>query len=170
MFPSLYCALAGELPCSGVAGGHAPVSRRRAPVPSVRATIGPWWTARPGPGPPRVDSVHGIIHCKIIHYSGLFQRFCKKIPRLLGNQPTVQILHSDPWFLKNNSKGVPSLRKIHKNSPETSKFHIFSTATPNLVILAPKLLQITSSFILCIHLTYVYCILLIDCMCLLHDM
>jgi hypothetical protein len=40
--------------------------------------------------------------------------------------------------LKNNSKKVPSLRKIHENSPETSKFHIFSAATPNLVILAPK--------------------------------
>jgi hypothetical protein len=87
---------------------------------------------------PRVDSVHGIIHYKIIHYSRLFQRFCKKVPRLLGNQHVVQILHSDPWFLKNNSKRVPSLGKIHKNSPETSKFHIFSTATPNLVILAPK--------------------------------
>jgi hypothetical protein len=44
----------------------------------------------------------------------------------------------DPWLLKNNSKRVPSLRKIHKNSPETSKFHIFSTTTPNPVILAPK--------------------------------
>jgi hypothetical protein len=48
------------------------------------------------------------------------------------------ISHLDPWFLKNNSKRVPSLRKIHKNSPETSKFHIFSTTTPNLVILVPK--------------------------------
>jgi hypothetical protein len=113
-------------------------------------------------------SVHGIIYCKIIHYSGLFQRFCRKVPGLLGNQPAVQILHSNPWFLKNNSKGVPSLGKIHKNSPETSKFHIFSTATPNLVIHAPKILRITS-FILCIHLTHVCCILLIDCMFLLHD-
>jgi hypothetical protein len=144
-------------------------ARHRAPVPSVRATVGPRWTARPGPGPPRVDSVHGNIHCKIIHYSRLFQRFCKKVPGLLGNQPTVQILHSDPWFLKNNSKGVPSHGKIHKNSPETSKFYIFSTGTPNLVILVPKILRITSSFILCIHLTHVCCILLIDCMCLLHD-
>jgi hypothetical protein len=44
----------------------------------------------------------------------------------------------DPWFLKNNSKRVPSLRKIHKNSIETLKFHIFSTTTPNPVILTPK--------------------------------
>jgi hypothetical protein len=48
------------------------------------------------------------------------------------------ILQLDPWNLKNNSKKVPNLRKIHKNSPETSRFHIFSTTTPNLVILAPK--------------------------------
>jgi hypothetical protein len=40
--------------------------------------------------------------------------------------------------LKNNYKKVPSLRKIHKNSPETSKFRIFSTTTPNLVIASPK--------------------------------
>jgi hypothetical protein len=47
-------------------------------------------------------------------------------------------LQLGPWNSKNNSKKVPSLRKIHKNSPETSKFHIFSTTTPNLMILAPK--------------------------------
>jgi hypothetical protein len=52
--------------------------------------------------------------------------------------PHFIISHLDPWFSKNNSKRVPSLRKIHKNSPETSKFHIFSTTTPNPVILAPK--------------------------------
>jgi hypothetical protein len=40
--------------------------------------------------------------------------------------------------LKNNSKKVPSLRKIHKNSPKTSKFHIFQTTTPNPVIPVPK--------------------------------
>jgi hypothetical protein len=40
--------------------------------------------------------------------------------------------------LKNNSRKILSLRKIHKNSPETSKFHIFSATTPNIVIHAPK--------------------------------
>jgi hypothetical protein len=40
--------------------------------------------------------------------------------------------------LKNIYKKVPSLRKIHKNSFKTSKIHIFSTTTPNLVILVPK--------------------------------
>jgi hypothetical protein len=48
------------------------------------------------------------------------------------------ISQSNPWFLKNNSKRVHGLRKIHKNNPVTSKFYIFSTTTPNPVILAPK--------------------------------
>jgi hypothetical protein len=52
--------------------------------------------------------------------------------------PQSLILKLGPWNLKNNSKKVPSLRKIHKNSPETSKFHIFSTTTPNPVIPSPK--------------------------------
>jgi hypothetical protein len=46
-----------------------------------------------------------------------------------------------PGNLKNNSKKVPSLRKIHKNSPKTSKIHIFPTITPNPVILVPKFLE-----------------------------
>jgi hypothetical protein len=40
--------------------------------------------------------------------------------------------------LKNNSKKVPSLGKIHKNSSKIPKIHIFSTVTPNQVILVPK--------------------------------
>jgi hypothetical protein len=67
-----------------------------------------------------------------------FWEFCKKVPGLLSNQPAVRDFSDRPLVLKNNSKKVPSLRKIHKNSPETSKFHIFSTTTPNPVILAPK--------------------------------
>jgi hypothetical protein len=43
-----------------------------------------------------------------------------------------------PLEIENNSKKVPSLRKIHKNSLETSKFHIFSTTTLNPVITSPK--------------------------------
>jgi hypothetical protein len=40
--------------------------------------------------------------------------------------------------LKNIYKKVPSLRKIPENSFKTSKIHIFSTTTPNLVIFVPK--------------------------------
>jgi hypothetical protein len=39
------------------------------------------------------------------------------------------------------TKKVPSLRKILKNSSKTSKIHIFSTTTPNPVILVPKFLE-----------------------------
>jgi hypothetical protein len=46
-----------------------------------------------------------------------------------------------PGKLKNNSKKVPSLRKIPKNSQKTSKILIFSTTTPNPMILVPKFLE-----------------------------
>jgi hypothetical protein len=42
---------------------------------------------------------------------------------------------------KNIYKKVPSLRKILENSSKTSKIHIFSTTTPNPVILVPKFLE-----------------------------
>jgi hypothetical protein len=45
-----------------------------------------------------------------------------------------------PKFKKYLQK-VPSLRKIHKNSSKTSKIHMFSTTTPNPVILVPKFLE-----------------------------
>jgi hypothetical protein len=64
--------------------------------------------------------------------------FAKKPLGFSKINPQSIISQLDPWFLKNNSKRVPSLRKIHKNSPKTSKFQIFSTTTPNPVILAPK--------------------------------
>jgi hypothetical protein len=43
--------------------------------------------------------------------------------------------------LKNIYKKVPSLGKIPKNSSKTSKIHILSTTTPNLVVLVPKFLE-----------------------------
>jgi hypothetical protein len=82
-----------------------------------------------------VDSVHGISRCKLNPGIPLFLPLCKKAP-----VPQSTNFHEGPWNLKNNSKKVPSLRKIHKNSLKTSKFHIFSTTTPNLVISAPKFL------------------------------
>jgi hypothetical protein len=52
--------------------------------------------------------------------------------------PQSVISQKGPWKLINNSRKVLSFRKIHKKWLETSKFHIFPTTTPNLVILAPK--------------------------------
>jgi hypothetical protein len=53
---SPFCAPAGELWCTGAAGGRAPVSAPSRPgPPSVRATVGPRWTERAWP-------VHGGMH------------------------------------------------------------------------------------------------------------
>jgi hypothetical protein len=43
-------------------------------------------------------------------------------PSTFEHQPAVPDFVVRPPELKNNSKKVHSLRKIHKNSPETSKF------------------------------------------------
>jgi hypothetical protein len=82
--------------------------------------------------------VHGFFLTKIIQKSIIPCSFTKKPLGFSKIIPRSMISQLDPWFLKNNSKRVPSLRKIHKNSPKNSKFHIFSTTTPNPVILAPK--------------------------------
>jgi hypothetical protein len=85
-----------------------------------------------------MDRVHSFSLTKIILKSIIPGSFAKKPLGFSKINPQFMISQLDPWFLKNNFKRVPSLRKIHKNSPKTSKFHIFSTTTPNLVILAPK--------------------------------
>jgi hypothetical protein len=96
----------------------------------------PWTEAEHGPWP--VERVHGFFHTKIILKSIIPDSFAKKPLGFSKINPQSMISQLDPWFLKNNSKRVPSLRKIHKNSPKTSKFHIFSTTTLNPVILMPK--------------------------------
>jgi hypothetical protein len=59
-----------------------------------------------------------------------------------SEKPEIQYFQAffanGPWSLENKFRGVPSLRKIHKIAPKTSKHHIFSTTTPNPMILAPK--------------------------------
>jgi hypothetical protein len=85
-----------------------------------------------------VDRVHGFFLTQIIPKSIILGSFAKKPLSFSKINPQSMILPLDPWFLKNKSKRVPSLRKIHKNSPEIFKFHIFSTTTPNPVILPPK--------------------------------
>jgi hypothetical protein len=85
-----------------------------------------------------VDLVHGFFFSKIIPENAFFWHFALRPLIFFNINPQSLILQLGPWNLKNNSKKVPSLRKIHENSPETSKFYIFSTATPNLVIFASK--------------------------------
>jgi hypothetical protein len=115
----------------GAAGGRAPVSS----VPSSMA--GPPWIEA-GCGPRPVDQVHGFFLAKIIPGNSIFWHFTLR-PLIFSNIILQSLISQlSPWNLKNNFRKVLSLRKIHKNNPETSKFHIFPTTTPNLVILAPK--------------------------------
>jgi hypothetical protein len=107
-----------------------------------------------------MDPVHEFIRWKLIHYSDhseILQRgpwtlvksthgpdltgFALRPSGFSEINPRSGISAVRPGKLKNNSKKVPSLRKIPQNSPKTSKNHIFSTTTPNPVILMPKFLE-----------------------------
>jgi hypothetical protein len=98
---------------------------------------GPTWIEA-GCGPRPIDRVHGFFLTKIIPKSIIPVSFAKTALGFSKINPQSMFSQLNPWFLKNNSKIVLSLRKIHKNSLKTSKVHIFSTTTPNPVILAPK--------------------------------
>jgi hypothetical protein len=137
--------------------GRRPSSGESAAVPSVRPTVSPWCTAhRPrstGRGPSARDFLLGN-NSLFRDISEILQRGPRTLvkstrgPDLIGFalrpsgfseiNPRSGIIVVRPGKLKNNSKKVHSLRKILQNSPKTSKIHIFSTTTPNLVILAPK--------------------------------
>jgi hypothetical protein len=98
---------------------------------------GPPWTEA-GRGPWPVDRVHGFFLAKIIPENSIFWHFALR-PLIFSNiNPQSLISQLGHWSLKNNSRKALSLRKIHNNNPETSKFYIFPTTTPNLVILALK--------------------------------
>jgi hypothetical protein len=98
----------------------------------------PWTEAGRGPRPG--DQVHGFFLTKIIPENSILKH-CALRPLIFSNiNPQSLISQLGPWNSKNNSRKVLSLRKIHKNNPETSKFDIFPTTTPNLVILAQKFL------------------------------
>jgi hypothetical protein len=87
-----------------------------------------------------VDSVHGFPLGKYF-LKILILDILRRSPSIFQNQPAVQEFIVRSKDLKNIYKKVPSLRKIHKNSSKTSKIHIFSTTTPNLVIVVPKFLE-----------------------------
>jgi hypothetical protein len=92
------------------------------------------WTGYPDAVHGLVDLVPGFFFRKTIPRNSNFWHVALRPLIFFNINPQSLILQLGPGNLKNNSKKVPSLRKIHKNSPETSKFHIFSTTTPNLVI------------------------------------
>jgi hypothetical protein len=139
--------------------GRRPSSGESAIVPSVRAIVSPRCTARPVPVHWAWIRCTGFSIRKQFVIPGYFgnlakrsldsceinprsrsYRFCTQALGFSKNNPRSGIFAVRPKKLKNNSKKVPSLRKIPKNSPKTSKVHIFSTTTPNPVILAPKFL------------------------------
>jgi hypothetical protein len=84
-----------------------------------------------------VDRVHVFFLTKIISKTIIPGSFATKPLCFSKINPQSLISQLDPWNLKNNSRKVLSLGEIHKIAPK-SKFHIFSTTTSNLVILAPK--------------------------------
>jgi hypothetical protein len=104
--------------------------------------------------------MHGINRWKIIHYSDyseILQRgpwtFVKSTRGLdfadfalrplgfskINPRPTIFAVRSK--IRKIFTKRSLASGKIHKNSPKTSKIHIFSTTTPNPMLLVPKFLE-----------------------------
>jgi hypothetical protein len=89
--------------------------------PLLSATVestGEPWTGHPCAVQGLVDLVHGFFFSKTIPGNSNFWYFALR-PLIFSNiNPLSLILQLGPWNLKNNSKKVPSLRKIHKNSPK----------------------------------------------------
>jgi hypothetical protein len=54
--------------------GRRPSSGERTTVPSLRASVGTWWTEHTRPVHGDVDPVHRFIRWKIIRYSEILQR------------------------------------------------------------------------------------------------
>jgi hypothetical protein len=73
----------------------------------------------------RADAVHEFLFRKTIPGNSNFRHFALRPLIFFNINPQSLILQLGPWNLKINFKKVPSLRKIHENSPKISKFHIF---------------------------------------------
>jgi hypothetical protein len=65
-----------------------------------------------------VDRVHVFFHTRIILKSIIPGHFAKKPLGFSKINPQSLISQLGPWNLKNNSRKVLSLGKIHKNSPK----------------------------------------------------
>jgi hypothetical protein len=125
---SFFLSSRGELSWTRAPVSRAPVSsssRRRRPVHGGSEPR--WSTAR--------EPSSRDYQFKNKSEIPLFWTFFIWAPWFLRNQPAVHDFTVRSENLKNNSKKVPSLRKIHKIAP---KIHIFSTTTLKPVILVPK--------------------------------
>jgi hypothetical protein len=83
----------------------------------------------------------------------------------LCNQAAIHNFQEDPRIFKNNSRYTPSLYQKLQIDPYNFLLPYLGNRNSNFSDSCAKILRINSFFILCIHLTHVYCILLIDCVC-----
>jgi hypothetical protein len=135
------------------------------------------------PCPLCVDLVHGINCWKIIRYSDyseILQRgpwtfvrstrdpdFALRPLGFFEINPRSTIFAVRSKIQKIFTKRSLASEKSLKIAPKLQKFIFFNHNSKSSDSCA-KILRITSSFCLCIHITHVCCILLIDCLCLLH--
>jgi hypothetical protein len=128
IFPSLSAKRAqrpaGPSGFSPHAAPRPPSSSPRSPPPgepllsaTVESTVEPW-TGHRSAVHRLVDLVHWFFFSNTIPENSNFWHIALR-PLIFSNiNPQSLILQLGPWNLKNNSKKVPSLRKIHKNSPK----------------------------------------------------
>jgi hypothetical protein len=77
---------------------------------------------------------------KIFFILDFLKKSYRKVPRLFGNQPTVQKFTVKPLDFEKYFQRDPWPRKFHEKALDASNSHIFPSTTPNLVILVPKFL------------------------------
>jgi hypothetical protein len=167
--PSLRLTLADEISRSGAAGGQAPASMTpRSSGFQCAPSGGPWWTEPPAVHEPWTESTISS-YCKII--------LKQENPHHLANNPLyLSIIKPQSTFLLNRTLGFKNISRYtpsHFQKLQIGPYKLFSSYPCNrnskFSDSFAKIIGIPSSFFLCIHITHVYCILLIHCLCLLHD-
>jgi hypothetical protein len=140
---------------------------RRASVPSyphhhrsmVDYVTRPWSTAR-GPSPRDVLYENNSLF-------PVYSEILQKGPQTFGySSRGLEVLQSDPWFLKNNSREVPSPKKNPQNSPQNFKRSYLSNHNSKFSDSCAKIPRITSSLTFSIRNTHVCCIYLLFVFCL----
>jgi hypothetical protein len=156
------CALCPHRCRSTVDRAHPAGPRRRGPGPQIY--------------PLENNSLFGLFRnfakrsldlCEINPWSR-FCRFYSQTPRVFRNKPAVREFSVRSEIRKiftKRSLASENPQKYFQNFKNSYLFNHNSKSSDSCV----KILRITPSFFLCIHITHVCCILLIDCMCLLHD-
>jgi hypothetical protein len=121
--------------------------------------------------PRRWSTSHGPSPCHFLlennskfEYSSHFS--FRPLPFSIIN-PWSTYLQEAPQIFKNNSRYTPSHFKKFQIGPYNFFSPYLCNRNSKFSDSFSKILRSTSYFILCIHLTHVCCILLIDCLCLL---